>query len=67
MLTATGELPRRPTRVLVAGTSGSGKTTVASAVAEQRPGLPIVRPCSRRAAWAWLAGPLHRAAVPLDR
>ena len=35
MLTATDELPHRPARVLVAGTSGSGKTTVARAVAGQ--------------------------------
>ena len=34
LLGAADPLPRRPERVLVAGTSGAGKTTLARAVAE---------------------------------
>ena len=41
LLAFTDGLPRRPRRVLVAGTSGSGKTTIAGAIAEAL-GLPHI-------------------------
>lgn len=62
MLTAADDLPHRPARVLVAGTSGSGKTTVAGAVAEEL-GIPHVEVDALFHGPAWVPQPSFVADV----
>jgi adenylate kinase family enzyme len=58
----TDALPRRPCRVLVAGTSGSGKTTVASAIAESL-GIPHIEIDALFHGPNWTARPSFEAEV----
>lgn len=56
MLSATDPLPERPRRILVAGTSGTGKTTLARAIAA-RIGLPAVELDALHHGPAWTPRP----------